>query len=343
VTNKKLAEPNRPVSVIIPVRNAAVSICSTLQSLDQDRDVIYEILLIDDGSSDVTVQVAEAAAKEMDLPLTAVRVNFRSPGASRNAGLGKAKGRFVFFLDGDDQIVPGGLTALVRTLISHPDAGMAIGGYIRRTRGQADRLRRPSCYSMDRAANAVSYLHNKLRTIQIGSALVRRKALGKIRFADTLQYEEDVLFWTAVLSRNDVVTISRPVAIYNFDELRALLRQTSSAWEQFIEFSKEIRTLEVFGIEDQVIRFRTRWVAYRIARAFYLLGDPSAAQPFVRIASADPLLLLRLAWRRLTCASPAASNRRRRWVAEGPSDDTSPGSKDSFQNPRQHKNRLQRE
>ena len=54
MTNKKLAEPDRPVSVIIPVRNAAASICSTLQSLDQDRDVIYEILLIDDGSSHVS-------------------------------------------------------------------------------------------------------------------------------------------------------------------------------------------------------------------------------------------------------------------------------------------------
>jgi hypothetical protein len=216
--------------------------------------------------------------------------------------LGKAEGRLVFFLDGDDQIVAGGLTALVRTLVSHPDAGVAIGGYIRRTRGREDRLRRPSSYSTDRAANAGSYLRNRLRTIQIGSALVRRTALGQIRFANTLQYEEDVLFWSAVLSRNDVVTISRTVAVYNFDEARALVRQTSSAWEQFIEFSKEVRTLEAFGIDDRVIRFRTRWVAYRVARAFYLLGNPPAAQPFARIASADPRLLLRLAWRRLRCA-----------------------------------------
>jgi glycosyltransferase involved in cell wall biosynthesis len=333
VTNKKLAETNRPVSVIIPVRNAAVSICSTLQSLHQDRDVIHEILLIDDGSSDDTVHVAEAAAKGMNLPLTTLRVNFRSPGASRNAGLGEAEGCLIFFLDGDDQIVPGGLTALVRTLISHPDAGLAIGGYIRRTRGQADRLRSPSCYSMDRAANAASYLYNRLRTIQIGSALVRRTALAKIRFANTLQYEEDVLFWSAVLTKNDVVTISRPVVIYNFDELRALLRQTSSAWEKFIEFSKEIRTLEVFGIEDQAIRFRTRWVAYRIARACYLIGDPSAARPLVRIASTAPLLLLRLAWRRLTCAFLTASNRCRRRNADGSPDDTSQGGKRSFQRP----------
>jgi glycosyltransferase involved in cell wall biosynthesis len=316
------------VSVIIPVRNAAHSIPSTLQSLDQDREVIREILLVDDGSSDATVHVAESVAKELDLPLTAIHVDFRSPGAARNAGLGEAQGDAVFFLDGDDQVVAGGLTALVQALYSDPNAGVAVGGYVRRTPGQADRLRTPSDYLKDRAANAAGYLQNRFRTIQTGSALIRRASLDRIRFPKTLLYEEDVLFWSAVLSQNDVVTVARPVAIYNVDEARALSRQTSLARAQFLNFSKELRTLKAFGIEDRAIRWRRRWVAYRIARAFYLLGDLSAARPFVRVASADPLLRLRLAWRRLLCASldtlprPRGVRRRSHHDADDPSDGT---------------------
>jgi hypothetical protein len=176
-------------------------------------------------------------------------------------------------------------------------------------------------YPRDRGANASGYLQNRLRTIQIGSALVRRTVLDRIRFPKMLRHEEDVLFWAAVLSENDVITVSRPVAIYNIDERRALLRQTSAARAHFLEFSKQIRALKTFGIEDRAIRWRRRWVAYRIARAFYLLGEPSAARPFARIASADALLLLRLAWRRLRHASVNTFTLGQSWYAvEDPSD-----------------------
>jgi glycosyltransferase involved in cell wall biosynthesis len=290
------AEANgAPVSVVIAARNAASTVGATIASLASDRAIIREILLVDDASSDDTTAAARRAAEGVRLPITILRAERLGPGAARNIGLASAGGCYVFFLDADDQVEEGGLTALVAALRSSPAAGVAIGQYTRRTAGRPDRLRLPSdLYTTDRAANAGAYLTNRLRTIQIGSGLVRRVALDGIGFPDNLAFEEDVLFWAAVLSRSTLVTVSRRVVIYNVDEARALVRHTTAARQQFLRISLALRALAKHGVSPHAIRWRRRWVAYRIARAFIRLGNVRAARPFIRVASTSPAFALRL-------------------------------------------------
>ncbi len=85
------------VSVIVPARNAADTLGSCLmalasQSVDRAR---YEVIVVDDGSSDETPQIAEASADRL------VRQTPQGPAAARNAGAAIAKGGLLIFTDAD--------------------------------------------------------------------------------------------------------------------------------------------------------------------------------------------------------------------------------------------------
>ena len=94
------------ISIVCPARNAADYLPRAIQSvLDQSADN-WELLIIDDGSSDETHSIAEAF-ESGDSRIFLIR-NEISIGvqAARNAGLEAAKGRWVAFLDADDEWVP---------------------------------------------------------------------------------------------------------------------------------------------------------------------------------------------------------------------------------------------
>src|SRR5690242_15819051 len=100
------------ISIVIPARNAAASIGVTLSSLVTDKALIGEILLIDDGSEDDTVARARDTARAHELPLKVTSIRLGNAGAARNAGLAQVQGDYVFFLDADDELIPGSLGRL---------------------------------------------------------------------------------------------------------------------------------------------------------------------------------------------------------------------------------------
>lgn len=95
-------------TVIIPARDAAATLGATLAGLArQETSARFEVLVVDDGSSDDTVAVAEASA----VPVTVVAGGGRGPAAARNAGAAAAQGTALAFTDADCVPDPGWLAA----------------------------------------------------------------------------------------------------------------------------------------------------------------------------------------------------------------------------------------
>jgi len=276
------------ISVVIPVRNAEVTIGRTLRSLLPDRSRIREILLVDDGSDDATVQMASETAERCCLPLQIVPIQAGSSGAARNVGVDRAVGDFIFFLDADDEVIAGSLGLLHVALHEEPAAGCAIGASIRRTEGRPDKLKIPSGYCEDTNENAKRYLSNRTWPIAVGSALVRTSAVAGIRFPTSVNLDEDTCYWAAVLARVPVVAIRDPVLLYIHDELRMSKRFTTSPRRTLLAISHELDKLATCGIDRDILQWRKAWIALRLTRQLIMVGHFEGANRMMRAVRAHP-------------------------------------------------------
>lgn len=90
------------ISVIIPAYNRAALIGTTLESLLAQTLPAAEIIVVDDGSTDGTPEVAEAFGS----PVRVIRQENAGPAAARNRGFKESRGSFIHFFDSDDIAIP---------------------------------------------------------------------------------------------------------------------------------------------------------------------------------------------------------------------------------------------
>lgn len=95
-------EKGKPkVSVVIPVYNTEKYLEATLQSIRNQTCCEIEIIVIDDGSTDCSAEIVRRAADE-DGRIVLVSQPNRGLSLARNAGIARASGEFVYFMDSDD-------------------------------------------------------------------------------------------------------------------------------------------------------------------------------------------------------------------------------------------------
>ena len=114
------------VSVIIPCYNQARFLGEAIRSVLCQGYADLEIIVVDDGSTDATWEVASNFAKE-DPRVRLVGQENRGLAAARNRGLSEAGGEYVVFLDSDDRLVSGALAVGIRELGAHPGCAFVAG------------------------------------------------------------------------------------------------------------------------------------------------------------------------------------------------------------------------
>ncbi len=125
-------QPPPFISVVIPTYNHAALLGDAIESLkaqDYPPDR-YEIVVSDDGSTDNTASVAEAAQRDAQVRLLYERRPHGGVNAARNAGIEAASGEIICLLDADEIAPPGWLSAIEAQLGERPDLGYIGGPYV---------------------------------------------------------------------------------------------------------------------------------------------------------------------------------------------------------------------
>jgi glycosyltransferase involved in cell wall biosynthesis len=118
------------VSVTIPFFNAERFIGETIESVLAQTYSSWELLLVDDGSTDGSTEIAQAYAARYPGKICYLEhAGHRNLGvnAARNLGAHQSRGEFLAFLDSDDIWLPAKLETNVASLVEHREAGFLIG------------------------------------------------------------------------------------------------------------------------------------------------------------------------------------------------------------------------
>lgn len=188
------------VSVIIPVYNRLDYLPECMESLLAQTYRNLEILLIDDGSTDGTLELCRRYAQE-DPRIVVIAADHGGVSKARNLGLDAAKGEYVFFVDSDDVPHPRLAEVLLHSLT---ETGAAIAGTKNLPIGLEDwheipRLIQESADS----ANTVYKTHEEVIHAffyglspfgVMGGIMIRREFIGQTRFHTELSIGEDYYF-----------------------------------------------------------------------------------------------------------------------------------------------------
>lgn len=211
--------PVPELSIVIPAFNRAAAIGETLRSIGPvDRSAV-EVIVIDDGSSDGTADVARAVLDELGMGGSG-RVETQTnggPGAARNVGLRLARGRFVAFLDSDDAWFPWTLPILREALAAHPDVALAFlrvrnrpatGALPAETRSPAAAVRHPGFLAAYAASD-----HRHARFGTNNAVALREAALRVGGFEEGIRCREDTDLFLRLEDAGPCLMIDAPALV----------------------------------------------------------------------------------------------------------------------------------
>lgn len=189
------------VSVIIPMYNAEPYIRQCIQSIIRQTYSEWEILVIDDGSTDQSLKICEEL-KQKDNRIQIFTQENKGVSIARNRGLEASSGEYVFFLDSDDAIHPCLLEESVREAeLCRADLTFCL--CIRLNTAKMNKMKRIKPedrhgvqWIIGEKAESGEWFYNKFEQELscIGGKMIRHDFIGKQRFTENLSRGEDTVF-----------------------------------------------------------------------------------------------------------------------------------------------------
>jgi glycosyltransferase involved in cell wall biosynthesis len=257
MNNSLLGRRNVALSIIIPAYNEQELLPICVDSvLAATQDISCEILIVDDGSSDQTLNIASDLAKHNSKLLIMTHPNYLNRGvaASRNLGIYAARGEYISFIDADDIMLPNRFGKAMNILINNNQIDGVldtVGLYFESEKAKNAWGNAPLLYAINKNIKPDEYLEATLlsRTcrVQTASLLVRKSLFEKAGlYSEGMKLSEDYHLWLrmAACGRFAVGETDRPVAFYR--------RHEDNTWNPGIDLHGSIRD---FYVVDDVLKW----------------------------------------------------------------------------------------
>jgi glycosyltransferase involved in cell wall biosynthesis len=227
--NKEPAMPTPLVSVVIPTYNAAAPLPRAVESVIAQTTSDWELLIVDDGSTDGTAAAIAPYRRALGERLTFIRRRNAGSSVARNTGIDRARGAFIAFLDADDAFEPAKLARQLELFALAPELGLVYCDFStvnlegRRDANQFEGVhagRRP--VPTREIAPRLRVCDDTFCDLMVGhyivspiTAMVRRDVLGtEVRFPPGQQYSEEWLFFLDVAARCQAGYVDEALSIH---------------------------------------------------------------------------------------------------------------------------------
>lgn len=265
------------ISVVIPVYNASAWIRDALQSVVQQRYPadLFEILVIDDGSTDDSAEIADSVLASTHVGGHVIRTTRGGPSRARNAGWRKARGRWIQFLDADDLLHPDKMAVQAEATLSLSDKVAVIYSswqILQRPEREWVLLEPAKCPMVD--ADPLGDLLKPEGFIATGSQIFRRTWLERVGgFDERYRQIEDVdLMLRIAMAGGEFRRVGddQPLFFYRRDTGSSLSQQDRRGFVEGCVRNAEL--VENYGRENSVMT--TAWrqavasVYFQAARQF---------------------------------------------------------------------------
>jgi glycosyltransferase involved in cell wall biosynthesis len=279
---------NPAVSVIMPVLNQEAWLGAAIDSVRSQRLTDWELLIIDDGSTDSSPAVAEryAAQDAERIRTLSTAANHRGAAAARNAAMAAARGRYISFLDADDLYLREKLAEEVRMLDSAPEAAMLYGPSLWRWQDgrradRTDRIGIPTGIVWRPPELAWRILLDKEGDIPCtcGVLIRRDRALEVGGFEETFRLYEDQTLWAKLFLKYGVLVSPRAHSIYRqHDQSVSAQAERTGEYDRWVAHPAHLAFLDWFARQIATGQIRDAQLDRALRRAFLPYRYPRLAK-----------------------------------------------------------------
>ena len=240
---------NPKISIIVPIYNTAKYLPECLDSILNQTYQNLEILCINDGSTDNSPEILKTYAKK-DSRIKVITQKNQGLSTTRNQGLEHASGKYLTFVDSDDEIKPSFIAKLLAPYQKDPKTTLTVCGFLRKflktQKTETMFLNPASPYKTSDTKK--SYILRLLtldgRLYSVDNKLFIADIAKKYSFDPSLNFAEDTKFVLNYLRYIDanISFVLEPLYIYNFGSETSIVNQSSTKWENWQKSYDDLKT-----------------------------------------------------------------------------------------------------
>lgn len=247
---------NRPrVSIIMPCYQNGRTAADTVRSIQAQTEADWELIAVDDGSTDDTLAVLERLARE-EPRMRVIHQENGGVSAARNAGMDAAKGEWLSFVDADDVLLPQALAHLLA--LTDAETDVACGAYVMRYGDEGGREEKHICADGDLQTILESLIRGDSALNSMCARLYRTQMIRErsVRAPLGVKVGEDVLFnLDAFMAARAWRMSEETIYIYEFGGDSAMTRARRDFYARSVPLMEGVgRFIDTNGLATALFR-----------------------------------------------------------------------------------------
>ncbi len=253
------------VSIVVPAYNVEKFIGNCINSIQKQGYSNWEAIVVNDGSTDNTIQVVERLIKD-DKRFHVINQENKGVSVARNVGIEAAAGKYITFLDGDDMWESDFLFDLINAIETN-NVDMAYCGYCHLYSGGLKRRFSYSYFSgsiFDKVVNGSTIIH-------IGAVVINKELMDQLelRFTPGCLVGQDQEFIWKLVSQAKVQTVPKELMLYRIRSGSAITakwdcKKHIHAFYGFLRAANYIMEVKPAGFDERLRQMMFARVAYKL-------------------------------------------------------------------------------